>query len=569
METLKQSDLLSDVAASTKPRTVELPGRKIHKTPRLLIADAYTIGSNEFESDDAKRLSVYYATMRKLLHKIDPTIYAKGDDRLIWSGIARLLDYLFYEPVTMEEIAETAEFLAHAKATLNGYENYSFPREVWERVVQEFNGRPPIVVKALPEGSVFYPNEAPMEVSCHVDGMGVLAAWFESTLLMVWSDTELLTQLEHAVVTMVQQYRKIYKTAPDAELQGYVRGLIQDFGARASSCPQEAEFLGETYLYSFPGTDTFAGAYQAWKNGNKAVGLFNSVKALAHRNPQSYKTEWECYEALYNHLKPGEIGSFVADVNDFWVAVEGNNDSEGRGLLELAERSRKEGSNKVIVVRPDSGNAVEQITWLVRLALKHGFYNTVTIDGVEWRVGTTFRFIEGNGLSWAEICELNEALIEMGCIPHTWGMYGMGGHKRNAIARDNTSSKYALCAVGENYRGVCKFSEELGKTTLPGPFKLRRDRDSLVTRKTMAHFTEDGDDARVIFFDGRNIWKPYGPGYDFTFQEKQARMREQMSFMPLTLATEENLNFPITDTLRELRRQILKANAPKKLAKNY
>jgi nicotinamide phosphoribosyltransferase len=556
----------------TTEKTVKLPKRKIHKTPRLLIADAYTIGSNEFESEDAKAKSVYYITMRKLLHKIDPTIYRAGDDRLIFSGLARLLDYLFYEPITFGEIEEAANFLSVAKFTLNGFQNYTFPRELWEKVVREYNGRPPIEIKALPEGSVFYPNEPVMEITAESltdEELGVLAAWFESTLLMVWADTEFVTALEHFIESLKLQYRQIYKTFPDAAIELYVRLLLTDFGARASSCPQEAEFLGESFLYSFGGTDTFAGAYQAWKNGGEKPGIFSSVKALAHRNPQSYPTEWECYEALFESMKPGDIGSFVADVNDFWTGIEGSPESKGRSIFQLALRSHNEKLMKTVVGRPDSGNAVEQVTWMVRLALKHGLYETVVLDGVEWRCGTCFRFIEGNGLSFQDCLELNQALIDMGCIPHTWGIYGMGGHKRNAISRDNTSAKYALCSVGYDNKGVCKFSEELGKTTLPGPFKLRRDRDSLLTRQTIAFPNERGEDARVVFFDGRNIWEPFGPGFDFTFQEKQARIRKEMSTMPKTLVTEENLNFPITDAIREARRAILKKNAPKKLVKNY
>jgi nicotinamide phosphoribosyltransferase len=313
-------------------RTVELPRRRIHKTPRLLIADAYTIGSNEFESYEAKKKSVYYITLRRMLYKADPTLYREDDSRFILSGLSRLLEYLFYDPVTQEEIENTAEFLAHAKFTLNGFQDYTFPREIWERVVKDFNGRPPIQIKALPEGCVFYPNEPVIEISSDVPDLdlGILAAWFESTTLMTWSDTEFLTQNENAVLRFKELYRKIYKTASDEELDQYVRLLMTDFGARASSVPQEAEFLGETWLYTFGGTDTFAGAYQAWMNGDKKPGIFSSVKALAHRNPQSYKTEWECYEALYNAMKPGEIGSFVADVNDFWTAVEGNDQSKGR-----------------------------------------------------------------------------------------------------------------------------------------------------------------------------------------------------------------------------------------------
>ena len=43
-----------DLQEEVTERKVVLPGRKIHKTPRLLLGDAYTIGSNKFESPEAK-----------------------------------------------------------------------------------------------------------------------------------------------------------------------------------------------------------------------------------------------------------------------------------------------------------------------------------------------------------------------------------------------------------------------------------------------------------------------------------------------------------------------------------
>ena len=61
--------------------------RKNHKTPRLVIADAYTIGSNPFESEQAKNKSVYYITVRKFLETIDKDLYTKEDTRYIFKGL--------------------------------------------------------------------------------------------------------------------------------------------------------------------------------------------------------------------------------------------------------------------------------------------------------------------------------------------------------------------------------------------------------------------------------------------------------------------------------------------------
>lgn len=75
-------------------RKVKLPRRKIHKTPRLLIADSYTISSDLFASDKAKEKSVYYITFRRILEKVNPHLYNKGDNRIVFTGLSRILDYL-------------------------------------------------------------------------------------------------------------------------------------------------------------------------------------------------------------------------------------------------------------------------------------------------------------------------------------------------------------------------------------------------------------------------------------------------------------------------------------------
>src|ERR1017187_5591009 len=110
---------------------------------------------------------------------------------------------------------------------------------------------------------------------------------------------------------------------------------------------EESEELGMVHLYTFGGTDTFSGAYQAWKNSGEAVGVFSSVNALAHRNVQSYEKENDCYEAIYNSCKDKEIVSMVDDCYDAKNSVHNM-------LLPLALRSLKEGNGKVIVARPDS-----------------------------------------------------------------------------------------------------------------------------------------------------------------------------------------------------------------------
>ena len=232
-------------------------------------------------------------------------------------------------------------------------------------------------------------------------------------------------------------------------------------------------------------------------------------------------------------------------------------------------RSAKEGNGKVVVTRPDSGNALEQVLWVCRLAVRHGLYTSKVINGVEWKYATTLKFIEGDGMTWAEMWNIIEALVEEGFAPHGWGLFGVGGGLRNDLKRDNLSAKYALCAKGNDHEGVVKFSDTLGKTTLPGPFKVLRTPIALENKETILFEHEEGEDAMVVYFDGSNIYKPFGDGQDDNFLTVRDRIRAQWEVMPLNLTSATNHNYPASTAILDERRRLLAKYAPKKKAKNY
>jgi nicotinamide phosphoribosyltransferase len=539
---------------------ITLPKRRLFKTPRLLMADAYTIGSNKFQSDKARARSDYYITFRRDLHSVNPILYPKGDNRIVFHGLSDILEELFYEPITHEEIDEAKNFLSTFKATTQGFKEYQFPEEMWRCVVDDFNGRPPIKIKAMPAGSIVYPNEPVVQISSTVHGMGELAAWFESSLLKVWAVSERITQNEHWLEKLKGMIKKVDPELNDDMTRLYASLMLTDFGCRAGMTNNESEILGKAHLYTFGGTDTVAGAYQAWKGGNGEV-IGSSVNALAHRNVQAYENEKEVYDAIYNSCEDGEIISMVADCYDFYYAVENY-------LLPLAKRSADEGNRKVVVARPDSGNPKEQVLWVCRLAVRHGLCETRVIDGVEWTFGTTLKFIEADGMDYETMWDIIEALMENGFAPYGWGLFGVGGGLRNQLKRDNLSAKYALSAKGPDKEGVVKFSETLGKTTLPGPFKVLRDKTSLDNKQTIAFEDETGEDEMVLYFDGSNKEKPFGEGMDDYFIDVRNRIRTQWDSMPLDLTDGDN-RYPATDKVLQKRIELLKKYAPKKNVKNY
>lgn len=533
--------------------TVTLPQRKVFDTPRLLLADAYTVGSNGFESEDAREKSTYYVTYRRRLSDVNPDLYEKGNDKMVVAGLQRILDKLFYEPITHEEIDETKKFLEYAKVSTTGFRRYQFPEEIWRSVVDDYNGRPPIQIMAMPEGSVVYPNEPHMVIKSQVEGMGILAAWFESKLLQMWAASERITQNEHWFAYLKEMVKTIEPDLSDEDVNFYASIMLHDFGDRAGITKEESEELGMAHLYTFGGTDTFSGAYQVYKNvvnaGGDPTGLFSSVNALAHRNVQAYEFEGDCYTAVYEASENGELISMVADCYDFFYATENY-------LLPLAKRSVAENNGKVVVSRPDSGIALEQVLWVCRLAVEHGLYTERVINGKTWKFATTLHFIEGDGMTHRDMKDIIEALMAEGFVPYSWGLFGVGGGLRNALKRDNTSAKYALCAVGNEDKGVVKYGM-VGKTTLPGPFKILRTPEALENKVTIVKPEEEGEDAMVEYFNGLRKEKPFGIGQDDDFLTIKNRIRTQFDTMPNSLETEENGNYPASETILNQRIELL------------
>jgi nicotinamide phosphoribosyltransferase len=540
-----------------------LPKRRVHKTPRLLLADAYTIGSNLFQSKEAKEKSVYYITYRRELHKINPLLYNKGDNRIVFVGLQRIIDKLFYEPITHQEIDETKRFLKYAKVTTRGFKPYHFPEELWRRVVDEFNGRPPIEILAMPEGSVVYPNEPIIQITSLVDGFGELAAWFESKLLHCWAASERVTQSRHWFEKLKRMVRTIDPNLSETEVSFFASLMLHDFGDRAGIVLEESEEMGMDHLYTFGGTDTFSGAYQAWKNSNEdAIGVFSSVYALAHRNVQAFNIESDCYETLYNKCEDGDIISMVADCYDYKFAVENY-------LIPLAKRSIDEKNDKIVVARPDSGDPKEQVLWTCNLAVKHGLYTTKIINGVEWKYATSLHLLEGDGMDWETMWDIIEEMLNQKFVPYSWMLFGVGGGQRNGLKRDNLSAKYALCSMGIENIPVVKFSDTIGKTTLPGPFKVLRTPEALSACKTIIFDFEDGINAMVEYFKGTRLEKPFGIGQDDDFIPIKNRIDEQFSTMPLTLTTESNHNYPASDLILQKRYELLEKYSPSRNKNDY
>ncbi len=427
----------------------------MNKIPLLVKTDFYHVDSFNFESKDALEKSTYYLTFRTAPYKL--TSVLSQDERIVFGGIQPFVENYLQTPITKEDIFLAEEFYKGRAARSNGsMDNMEFPKEQWIRIVDEMDGYLPLHIEAVPEGTVIYPGEPAVRVVNTVPGYGWLAAHVESSLMNhCWPITTTLTMLTHWLNYLKLMIKKVEPELNDEELTFRASLMFHDFSRRSSIFDEENALLGYYRLMLFPGTDTADGAYMAWRDGAPSW-IGSSVSALAHRIVQGYEEEKDCYNTLYNSSPNNSIMSFVPDCYDFFYATKNY-------LLPLSLRSRDEKNGKIVVVRPDSGDALQQILYTIELAIANGLY---TKKG-NYTYGTLMKVIEGNGMSFTNMIDIIQALINRGHAPHGWLVFGVGGTLHNEISRDTLSTKYALCAKGADNQPVIKLSNTPGKETKP------------------------------------------------------------------------------------------------------
>lgn len=452
--------------------------------PRMLQADAYTVGSGPHVSPDAKEFSLYHVVPRRgmLEHAIGGVAH---DDRIIFYGLRRILRDLLSCPISMWEIETTEKFLNtfHAGGT-----PFWWDRGVWDRVVNERGGILPIKIEAMRAGTACFPYEPVMQITAE-DGFGELANYFESTLLKVWATSERVTSAAWWKLYLQDRCRQIHPNWDEDSVQFATSIMCHDFGDRAGACVQESEVLGQAHVMVFPGTDTMAGAYLDWADTKEPHAC--SIHALAHRTVMGYQYETQAHAALYHLGKVTGITAHVSDTYDFKQMVV-------NWCKRLAEDPEWSQDGNVVVLRPDSGDPVDCVLHILRTAASFGLMEKAG----EYLVSKRVRWIQGDSMDYETMNQVIEACIENKFSPFGSGAFGVGGWLRNSIARDHTGLSMKLAAVGKDKRPVCKKSDTPAKSSIPGEVEVLGHRDDYTVWPAG---TTEGNNLLEVWYDGREV----------------------------------------------------------------
>ena len=221
----------------------------------------------------------------------------------VFFGLQPILEEYFTIRINEEMVDE-----AEAFETEHGFD---FNREGWMRIVRVHDGKLPIRIRAVREGSVVPYKNALMTVESTDPELAWLTTYVETALVRMWYPMTVATRIHNMKKTFVKYWNKAA-----TNLDGIGFALL-DFSARGCTS-LGANFLGASaYLASFMGSDSAAGIrYANYYYRHQMAGF--SVKATEHSVMCSYTREYErdSFRQLINRV--GRRDKILSVVSDTW-----------------------------------------------------------------------------------------------------------------------------------------------------------------------------------------------------------------------------------------------------------
>lgn len=349
-------------------------------------------------------------------------------DKTVMFGLQAFIKEYLLDPITQSDIDLADEILtAHGEP---------FNRAGWEYILREHNGFLPLVIRAVPEGTVVPVKNVLATVENTDPQCFWLTNYLETALLRaVWYGTTVASQ-SYTIKQVIKDF--LEKTGDPAGLDF----KLHDFGARGVSSMESAGLGGAAHLVNFMGTDTITGILYAREYYNAGIAGF-SIPAAEHSTITSWGRDGEV-DAYRNMLdkfaKPGSIVAVVSDSYDIFNAAS--------KLWGEELRQQVIDSGATVVIRPDSGDPVAVNKQLIEI-LDSKFGSVVNSKG--FKVLNNVRLIQGDGINELTVRSILGAFMALGYSADNIA-FGMGGALLQGIDRD--TQKFAMkcsaaCINGE------------------------------------------------------------------------------------------------------------------------
>lgn len=341
-------------------------------------------------------------------------------DRTVFFGLQAFIKEYLLEPITQADIDIADEILtAHGEP---------FNRAGWQHILDKHMGFLPVVIRAVPEGTVVPVRNVLATIENTDPECFWLTTWLETALLRaIWYPTTVATQSW----TIRQLILNSLEKTGDPALIDF---KLHDFSARGVSSLETSGIGSAAHLVNFMGTDTITGVLYAREFYNAGVSGF-SIPAAEHSTITSWGRDGEvkAYENMLTQFaRPGSILAVVSDSYDIFNAAE--------KLWGEELRQQVIDSGATVVIRPDSGDPVEVNKRLIQI-LDSKFGSVVNSKG--YKILNHVRIIQGDGINYQSIDGILTALTELGYSADNIA-FGMGGALCQQVDRD--TQKFAMKA---------------------------------------------------------------------------------------------------------------------------
>jgi nicotinamide phosphoribosyltransferase len=361
----------------------------------------------------------------------------------------------FVKPFTKADVLEANEVItAHGEP---------FNLAGWLRLIEKHDGKLPLRVRAVAEGSIVPTRNVLMTVENTDDEFFWLTGWFESQFMRIWYPITVATQSWYIKRDV---YQFLQETADDADAE--IGFKVHDFGSRGVSSQETAAIGGAAHLVNFFGSDTMASLLIHRNFYNCEMAGF-SIPAAEHSTITSWgrENEIDAYRNILKHFAKPNL--FVAVVSDSWNIYEAVEKIWGEQL-----KQEVIDSGATIVIRPDSGDPVEVVGKVAEL-LSSKFGCSINSKG--YKVLKNVRIIQGDGVNPVSIHNICQSLKDKGFSTSNIA-FGIGGALLQKIDRDTMKFAYKCSAIVRDGNLVDVYKEPItdsGKSSKKGRLDLIKD----------------------------------------------------------------------------------------------
>lgn len=421
-----------------------------------LLTDSYKVTHHAFYPKNTEKLYSYLESR-----------VGSEFNKTIFYGLQYIIKkYLEGKVVTPEKVNQANSLInTHIGEDIFNYDG-------WMYIADELDGKLPIEIKAVEEGTPVEVGNVLMTVENTDKQCCWLPNYLESLLLQVWYPS--------TVATLSAEVRKLCNFYLDVTGSGKenLDFMLHDFGYRGATSTESAELCGSAHLLSFKGTDT--------------------IPALTI--PENY---YEIKQAInvIDNAKDGILSIVIDSYNyrDFLKLAS----SKGSKLNDKVNEFLEKTDGNKIVFRPDSGEPVSTTLDCLNI-LGEGFGTVKTTKGYKI-FAKNIGLLWGDGLNYHKIRD-----ILFGMKSNGWAaqniIFGMGGGLHSSVNRDIQRNAFKCSAQLRNgtWYDIFKNPLDSSKKSKTGRLKLVKENSHF---KTVPISDERKDYLQTVFKNGELIRK--------------------------------------------------------------